>query len=272
MKSACPVWLIPILAVATFSSSLAQVSVIGELSQDKTARPGEVYEGLILVRNDTQELQEAKVYQTDYTFHHSGTNSYGEPGSHPRSNAPWLSFNPAFLSLPPQATVAVNYSVNVPRDTTGGLNGTYWSMLMVEGISPGSVESGVPRSDKKEMGITQTIRYGIQIATTIAATGSRNIRFIETKLLRNSDEEPILQVDIENTGSIGLRPDVYVELFDAQGISRGKFEGVKYRIYPGTSVRQSIQLGSAPSGTYKALIVVDAGGDDAFAAQYTLTL
>ncbi len=251
---------------------VAQVSVIGELSQDREGRPGEIYEGTILVRNDTQELQEAKVYQTDYSFHHTGTNDYGEAGSHPRSNASWISFSPSHISLPPQATVAVNYTVSVPSDAAGTLAGTYWSMLMVEGIRPGSAESVAPSRDKKEMGISQTIRYGIQIATTIAGTGSREIRFIETKLVRNENEPAVLQVDIENTGTIGVRPEVYVELFDGSGISHGRFDGVRFRIYPGTSVRQRIPLGSVSPGTYTALVVVDAGGDEAFAAQYTLTL
>jgi hypothetical protein len=80
----------------------------------------------------------------------------------------------------------------------------------------------------------------------------------------------MLQVDIENSGDLWIRPDVYVELIDAKGISKGKFPGVRYRLYPGTSVRQLIDISSVSSGTYKAMVVVDAGGDDIYAAEYTL--
>lgn len=252
--------------------SPAQVSVVGELSQDREARPGETYTGSIIVRNDTDQPQEAKVYQTDYLFHHSGTNSYGDPGSHPRSNAKWITFSPAYILLPPQATAVVNYSVAVPQTTDNTpLVGTYWSMLMVEAIPHGSPESTLPRADKKaEMGIVQTIRYGIQIVTHIANTGTKKINFVGVQIVPKEKSGRILQVDIENTGEIGIRPDVYVELFDEKGVSRGKFPGTRYRIYPGTSVRQQIDLSSVASGTYKALIVVDAGGDDVFGGQYTL--
>jgi hypothetical protein len=41
--------------------AVSQVSVIGELSNDKEARPGEKYEGAVSVRNDTNEPQEVKV-------------------------------------------------------------------------------------------------------------------------------------------------------------------------------------------------------------------
>ena len=83
-------FLVPILALYLN----AQVSIIGELSQDKDALPGDVYTGTIVIRNDTNEPQEAKVYQTDYTFQFNGTNNYGEPGLLPRSNAKWIAFSP----------------------------------------------------------------------------------------------------------------------------------------------------------------------------------
>jgi len=249
----------------------AQVSVIGELSQDRDAKPGDSYSGVIIVRNDTNEPQEAKVYQTDYTFQCDGTNNYGDPGTQPRSNAKWIAFSPSYLTLPPSATMAVNYTVTVPKDTEGKkLVGTYWSMLMVEGIQKGSAESSLPQADKKaQMGIMQTIRYGIQIATTMANTGTKKIEFLGVAI-DTSGGKRTLRIDIKNTGDIGMRPDVSLQLFNMQGAPIGKFSGVKYRIYPGTSVRQLIDVSSVAQGTYKALVVVDAGGDDVYGAQYTL--
>jgi len=249
----------------------AQVSVIGELSQDRDAKPGDTYEGSVTIRNDTDEPQDAKVYQTDYLFRFDGTNDYGTPVSHPRSNAQWVSFSPAFLTIPPQATMTVNYTVNVPAGVN--LSGTYWSMLMVEGVPKSSPESSAPGAKKKdEMGIMQMIRYGIQVATTIAQTGTKKINFIDAKLVVPEKGKRALQIDIENTGEIGIRPEVYVELFDQQGVSRGKYPGTRYRMYPGTSVRQTINLSEVKAGTYKALVVVDAGGEDIFGAEYTLQL
>ena len=263
-----------VLAVCcSWNRSVAQVSVIGELSQDREAKPGEIYTGSIIVRNDTNDLQEAKAYQTDYLFHFDGTNEYGDAGSHARSNAKWVSFSPAQMLLPPQATVTINYSVTVPPEATGKkFVGTYWSMLMVESIPGGSAASTLKKPKKTEMGITQTIRYGIQIVTHIANTGSKKIKFVNVQVVTKEKGERILQVDVENTGEVGIRPDVYTELFDYQGKSLGKFSGNKYRIYPGTSVRQLIDISKVAPGTYKAIIVVDAGGEDIFGANYTLKL
>jgi len=261
------------LLVPFFVSCLtAQVSIIGELSQDKDAKPGDIYTGSIIIRNDTKEPQEAKVYQTDYMFQSNGTNNYAEPGTLLRSNAKWIAFGPSYVTLPPSGSMAVNYTITVPKETdTSKLVGSYWSMLMVEGIQKGSAESSLPPKDvRAQMGIMQTIRYGIQIVTSISNTGTKKIQFANTKIIKQEDGKRMLQFDIENIGEIAMRPDVYVELFNEQGVTLGKFPGVKYRIYPGTSVRQSIDVSSVAEGTYKALVVVDAGGDDVFGSQLTL--
>lgn len=283
----------PLLVVAALLCCFiaqAQVSVIGELSNDKEAKPGERYEGVISVRNDTNEPQEVKIYQTDYMFFRDGTNNYADPGTVPRSNAKWIAFSPSYATLPPLATVTVNYTVTVPPDSPAKkLVGSYWSMLMVEGIGKGSAESTAPKDPKKaQMGIRQTIRYGIQIATHIAQTGTKKISFVDTKLVYQgadtsksikagkpdttpaSQGKRFLQIDIENDGEVWIRPDVYLELFDDKGVSKGKFPGVKYRLYPGTSVRQMIDLSTVSPGSYKAIVVVDAGGEDVYGAEYTL--
>jgi hypothetical protein len=265
--------LFAVILCLSASRLVGQISVIGELSQDREATPGETYTGSIIVRNDSNELQEAKAYQTDYLFHFDGTNEYGDAGSHARSNGKWVSFSPAQMVLPPQTTITINYRVTVPPETAGKkFIGTYWSMLMVEAIPSGSAASTLKKPKKTEMGITQTIRYGIQIATHIANTGTKKIRFVNVQVVKKEKGERILQVDVENTGEVGIRPDVYTELFDNQGKSLGKFSGNKYRIYPGTSVRQLIDISKVAPGTYKAIIVVDAGGEDIFGANYTLKL
>jgi len=271
MKHALALLLLPLLIA---SGARAQIYIIGDLSHDRDARPGENYDGTITVKNDSDEPQEAKVYQTDYTFSYDGTNSYGDPGTVRRSNARWISFSPSRALIPPRGNATITYSVNVPPSDSGkALGGSYWSMLMIEGIARGSAESSFGKRDStKHLGLLQTIRYGLQIATHIAGTGTRAVRFIEAKLVTKEDGNRYLQVDIENSGDLWIRPEVSVEFFDGKGVSRGKIPGTRYRMYPGTSVRQMIDLKTIPPGTYKALVVVDASGDDVFGAQYSLQL
>ncbi len=151
-----------VLAGFTALDGYAQISVRSSLSDDREAVSGMVYEGTILIKNETGEPQQAKIYQTDYLFFYDGTNLFAEPGSTPRSNAGWIQFSPSVLTLPPYETLPVQYVVTVP-DTIEGqpLEGTYWSMLMIEGIPPDSPESTLPSaSNEVQYGIRQVMRYG----------------------------------------------------------------------------------------------------------------
>jgi hypothetical protein len=252
-------------------AAMGQIAVIGGLSQDHEAIPGEVYDGAITVKNDTDVEQEVKMYQRDYFFASDGSNVYGDPGRMPRSNARWVTFAPASLILPARGSANVKYTVTVPRDSAANpLVGSFWSMLMVESIPEGSPESSIKRKGSTKLGLLQNIRYAVQIATHMRNAGTKMVRFFGVKLVQGEDGGRSLQVDIENTGDAYLRPDVTVELFGAEGESHGKLPGGVFRMYPGTSVRHLIKMNDLPPGTYKALIVVDAGGPDVFGAQYTL--
>jgi hypothetical protein len=263
--------LICIAAIGLSRYAEAQVSVISDLSHDREVQAGETYDGTIALLNSSTEPAEAKIYQTDYLFFNDGRNIYGDPGSTERSNAGWITYHPPRVVLPPRSTVTIEYRVSVPLNSSSTqLNGSYWSMLMVEEIGKGSPESSLAEPKENQMGVTQVIRYGIQIATHITGTGSREVKFLETKLMKQNSGDHYLQVDIENSGDLWMRPEVYVDLFDGSGIPRGRHPGSAFRMYPGTSVRQRLALPDLPAGEYKALVVVDAGGDDAFGAQYTI--
>lgn len=247
--------------------SAAGVSVTSGLTYKKEAQVRDTYKGVIHLSNTGEDPQEVKIYQTDYLFFCDGRNIYGEPGKDPRSNADWITFSPHRCIIPPKGTSEVNYIFEVPDDQT--LTGTYWSMIMIEGISSSSPEAARQEKDKATFGISQVIRYGAQMITQIGDTGTRKLKFLKTRLLKE-DKGRILQLDIENIGERLLRPSLWVDLYDQKGGSIGKFEGEKLGIYPATSVRFRIDLSQVPKGEYKALVVADCGGDDLFGATYTL--
>ena len=59
-------------------------------------------------------------------------------------------------------------------------------------------------------------------------------------------------------------------MYDSAGVLRAKGKQVRGLLYPGTSLRQHYDLGTLPSGTYKALIFADTGVEPVFASQITL--
>lgn len=258
-----------LISLGTGSGGAAEVSVIGGLTREVTLDPGGRTEGRIILRNAGDEPQEVKVYQTDYRFWADGRNEYGEPGGVPRSNARWITHSPQQLTIPPRATESVYYTIQAPAQE--GLCGTYWSMLMVEPIAAETLEPPQPEEDRVTIGIRTVMRYAIQMVTHIGDTGVRELKFADKQLIVEG-EKRALRLDLENTGERWLVPRVWVELYDEQGTSLGRFEGGQFRIYPGCSVRYQIDLSEVPPGKYRALIVADNGDEYVFGAQYDLEL
>ena len=69
-----------------------------------------------------------------------------------------------------------------------------------------------------------------------------------------------------------MRPEVWVELFDESGDKIARKQAKSARLYPGTSVSYWMDIEGVDTGQYEALIVVDAGGENVFGAQYTIGL
>jgi len=242
---------------------MGEVTIVGGLTREKVVRPGEAFEGIILLRNSGETAVEVKVYQTDYLFFADGKNVFGKPGKLPRSNARWITLGRDFQTVPPKESVSLSYSVKVPEQ--GELKGTYWSMVMVESVGkpPELKEKG---EKDVRLGIRHVMRYGVQMVTHIGDSGEIKIK-VADKSLVYEEGKPFLRVDIENEGERWLRPEVWVELYDSKGKSFGQRKGRKKRIYPGTSIRQDLDLSELPAGRYKGLIVIDNGDDNLFGAR-----
>lgn len=269
MKKLVIIGVMLLLFTAWFGIATAEINILGGLSREKNAKPGEIYENEIIIRNKGEGIQEVKLYQTDYLFFSDGSNIYGEPGKISRSNAKWITFRPKRLKIGPKQQEAVHYTVAVPKDT--GLVGTFWSILMVEPISEDSPESTQAKERETSIGVRQVFRYGIQISSHIDDTGVGMLKFSGTKLLKENNVS-ILKVDVENTGEIFLRPLLSVELYNEKGGFVGRYKGKRFRTYPGTSVRFKVDLGKIDEGIYKALVVADCGGDDVFGATYNIKI
>lgn len=258
--------LVAILAFACQAE--AAISVVGGLSCELTVEPGKTYRGVIYISNNGDEPSDAKVYQTDYLFSADGKVKYGDPGKDPRSNADWITFDPPRITVPPKETVSISYSVKVPDDDK--LVGTYWSMLMVEGVKePAAPIKG--EKGKVKIGIQNVMRYGVQMVTQIGDTGTRELKITNPKLVRK-DNQLVFQTEVADTGQRWLKPAVWVDLYNENGEYAGRFEGRRLRLFPETAARAQVSLNGPPPGTYKALFVADAGANAVFGVTYTLKL
>lgn len=131
MKARIIVLLIVAFGLMPFFAN-AGVEVLGNLVYKYSARKGETYSTILKVHNTADKDQEVSIYQRDYLYNSDGASFYNEPGSHKRSNALWVQFAPKTLLLRGKETQNVQFEVTVPQGDT--ITGTYWSLLMIEGV------------------------------------------------------------------------------------------------------------------------------------------
>lgn len=248
----------------------SQITVMGTLTRTIEAVPGEEYEGVISVKNTGEDTAQAKIYLRDYSFEAEGSAAYPEPGSIPRSNAPWIELSASTAVLAPGEIADLKYNLNIPGSDS--LVGTYWSMIFVEGIPE---EQEYAEGQEPTIAIRQVFRYGVQIVTNFsegAGNGAgAKLEFRNKKIERN-EKGRVFTIDLHNSGLLWLNGIVYMEVYSMGGDFMGTLEGGKFRTYPGTSVRKSFSLNELAPDTYKGLLIADGGKDNLFGGNYTLVI
>jgi len=254
------------LLLYSVQAQAGEVTVTGSLFQSHITAPGDSIQGSVEVQNNTDELQNVLLYQTDYLYKADGSNIFGETGSHDRSNGGWVQLESEQIELQPTETRTIFYTVAVPDDET--LFGTYWSVIMIEGGSFTDVEN---EEAEREIAIKTQFRYGVQVVNTLPGTSEVDLAIFDRRL-EATETARVLEIDMINQGTRLSRPVVWAEIFTEDGISTGRLESERKRIHPGCSVQYAFDLSELGVGMYTALVVVDAGDDGVVGSQYTIEL
>jgi hypothetical protein len=253
-------------SLVTASALQAQIALVSSSVIERQAKPGEHFEGTLLIRNASRAPQEARIYQTAYAFFADGRTNYGAPGSLARSNASWVRFSPDHVVVPAGATVPVSYSVSVP--TADSLRGSYWSVLMVEGVPAADADASRPKAERPSLGLVMLTRYATQISTTVGS-GEPKIAF-DSVVTSSPNGGRGLRFDVLNTGDVAMRLRMSVELYSEAGALVATAEQQRGLVYPGMSFRQTFDFGQLPSGAYRAVVSADAGLEELFGSQFRI--
>lgn len=235
--------------------SLGSIVVLNGLTHENNTFSGDTYRTQIVVQNLSEEIKSVRVYQKDYWYSHTGETKHDPPGTMERSNANWISYQPELLNLLPNEKKEINVEVHVPSDVD--LSGSYWSVLMVEGIVPPDTSNTVGVS------IRTAIRYAVQIISNVKAKKKPDLTFRGLQLAKQEGTS-MLDVMVENTGNILLKPEMSLELFNSEGESVAIIKSEKRKTLPGTSIRMKLILEGVKPGTYTGVLVADCGDESIF--------
>lgn len=256
--------LILIPTLLSYTVADANILVLNGLTHETVSQPGGNYRERIEIQNSGTEKKDVRIYIRDYWFSYTGESRHDEPGTLARSNASWVRYNPELLTLGPNEKGYVDFEVSVPMDDS--LRGTYWSVIMVEGIEPPDTTAGTGG-----VKINTAIRYAVQIITNIGETGTRDLQFTGMELVQNGNQK-VLSIAIENTGECILKPEVSLEIFNAEGNSVGVFKADRRKTFPGTSITASLVLEGIKPGNYTAILVADCDEDHVYGTNLSLEI
>lgn len=249
-------------------ASGAQIAVLGNTTVEIDAVPGLRRIETMRVVNVSADVQDVRLYKTDYQFSADGATRFEAPGSHDRSNADWVQLSHEFVTIRPGDTATVSYETTVPRSDS--LDGTYWSVVMVEAVPPALSRRGPAR---QQISVTPTIRYAIQVVTHIGTEAVAVPSVVDARLVAASDTAAhAFVVDVASTGRLAFRGKLSLEIYDADGALRSRTTASRGLVYPGSSFRHRFGLTDLPPGSYRAVFLVDAGNDVIVGSEYRLTL
>ena len=251
------------LGLASMGS--ASVSVTNGLEQRFALSPGERIEGHVLLKNHADQPMRVMAYVLDYRLDLTGQH-FPEANSHARSNADWLHFTPREHVLSANARGRIDFIIEAPEHLEAG---TYWSVLMVEGISEGT---DTPANNREPgVYVENRFRTAVRLQTHLNGPYEPGLRFLERHLLEGVQGR-IFRLDMENTGDIELRLNLWAELFAADGRSLGRYELGQVGLLPKAQRRIDWDLPALKAGSYELLLVADHLQEHVFAAQYQLYL
>jgi len=252
-----------ILLFVFAENTKANILVMNGLTHEHQAVQGEVRNGIIELKNVSQQPQSVQLYQRDYWYSHQGENRHDTPGTLKRSNAGWININPTFVTLAPEETVTVEYEITIPA--VDSLTGTYWSVIMVEGLQPPDTAA------TEGIRINTVIRYAVQIITHIGNSGTVNITFLRFNLSKQENGTE-LAVVLENIGQRLVKPEVSIEIYDSNGTTLGVTTAESRKLYPGTSANFFLDLSHLQTGSYTGILIADCGDDYVFGSNLTLDI
>lgn len=246
-----------------FSQCFASVEVIGSLKQVYPSNRGEIAKGQIMIQNSDSSDQQVRIYQTDMLYNFQDQTFYDKPGSNKRSNADWVNYSPKTLVLKAKETRNIEYEIRTPDSDS--IKGTYWSCIMIEGVS--AIDPSAPDG----LSIRTVTRYAVQLVNEMNNKGKGSLTFFDPTLIKDEDNKLFLAVDILNNGDRFISPEVSMELYDEDGKAIKTIKAEKRGLYPTTSVRFKLDLAGLPSKkTYSAMIIAAGQDEDVFGIEYTL--
>jgi hypothetical protein len=241
------------LSVNLLFFSYASVVRIDQPKVRMSIDPGSAKTGSVKVENLSDQALDVKVYLEDwyYLAAADGTKDFKPSGTLPLSCASWITFVPAEFTIPAFGKKTLNYTVNVPKNASGG----HYAVMFFE--------TALGRQQQSE-GVAVNVLGRIGSLFYIEPQGTINKACVISNLALNkglSQARFELNADFANTGNVDITATGNYYMIDKKGIvyARGEFNEIYTFPYDKAKLKATWNE-ALPSGTYDIVITLNLGG------------
>lgn len=257
MKNLLKVFILLILSISSFGA----VVITNGLTQTHAIMSGQKITGKIEMKNESSKPARILIYKQDLSSYCDKNFNYGKSGSEAYSLEKYLKAVVDEKILAPMEQYVLFYSIDLTNTTLQ--DGSYWSVLMIEGAEP------VKEEQSQGMTINSVVRYAIQIIADVGPVKSPKLLFENIELKDREDAVKVLTFKMKNEGIYSSKTKILVEIYNENGKKIKTIEGLTKRVYPGQCNDFEIELREVPGGKYDGIIVAD-NGKDLFGANVSL--
>ncbi len=228
---------------------------------DLSMKPGETAAFAVSIANDGATAIAARTYAADvYTIINGGFG--GRLRDEPRTGATgWIDYPADVLQLAPGDGTRRSFSVAVPVDASPG-----------EYITSLVLENDRPILDDGAVGLNQIIRQAVAVVVTVPGARLPGLA-IGTAAHKIVAGRSIVQIAVENTGNVRLKPIVGFTLVDPAGTEISHATIQMDTFYAHTNTFVEVPLATLlPPGTYEVGLTLDDAGQGAGTSRGAIAL
>jgi hypothetical protein len=244
------------ILVALFLTAFAVPAFAGNIvNLDKSKvrlsiAPGQVKTGSILVENNSPEPKSVRIYTEDWVYipPFDGSKDFQPAGTTRLSCAPWISYEPAELTLGPFAKQAVNYSVRVPE----GIEGGRYAVLFFENY--------VGKPENEGVGVNVAVRMACLFYVEAEGGVKRQMSLGELAVKKDGQKPLQLSLKLTNTGNTDITCGGTFDIMDNTGMVFGRGDLNQAYMFPGDpgTLTGSWSL-PLKKGIYSLVLTLDLG-------------
>lgn len=239
------------------------ILVLNGLTHVHSIGKGNTISGKIQIKNSSSRESRVIVYKQDLLADCANSITYEDVNSHSYSLANWLRTNVDEKLLAPNEEYELRYTITIPDSQVQ--QGTYWSVLMVEGADP------VKEEANNGIQVNSKVRYAVQVLADIGNYENPKLTFENVEYKKSDSKDKTISVLIKNTGQYSAKVSIALEIYNSKGEKIKTLEGLAKRVYPNNCNMFSIEINDLPKGKYEGILVAD-NGKDLFGSNISLDI